>query len=100
MFAFFVLITFLSKTSIWLMTGWPNVKGCCVLTLPTYCTLDKTSHQVNQIVALAVNPFIHVEKWPDILQKSCGVHIARILKYIWPLFNIMNERVKVMKDLK
>ena len=41
-----------------------------------------------------VNPFIHnVEKWPNILLKSFLVNTARFLKYIWPFFNIMNERV-------
>ena len=38
------------------------------------------------------NPFMHnVEKWPNILQKSCRVNSARILKYVWPFFNIMNK---------
>ena len=32
--------------------------------------------------------------WPNILQKSCIVHNARFLKYVWPFFNIINERVK------
>ena len=38
---------------------------------------------------LSVNDFIHnVEKWSDILQKSCGVKTARILKYVWQFYNI------------
>ena len=36
----------------------------------------------------------NVVKWPNILQKSCGVHTARFLKYVWPFYNIMYERVK------
>ena len=35
----------------------------------------------------------NVEKWPNILWESCGVDTARFLKYIWPFFNIMHERV-------
>ena len=35
-----------------------------------------------------------VVKWPNILQKSCGVHTARFLKYVWSFYNIMHERVK------
>ena len=36
------------------------------------------------------NPLLHnVEKWPNILLKSCGVNTARFLKYAWPFFNIM-----------
>ena len=42
-----------------------------------------------------VNSFMHnVVKWPNILQKSCGVNTARLLKYVWPFSNIMHERVK------
>ena len=41
-----------------------------------------------------LNPFMHnVVKWPDILQKSCGVDTARFLKYVWPFYNIMHERL-------
>ena len=36
----------------------------------------------------------NVLKWPDILLKSCGVHTARFLKYVWLFYNIMDERVK------
>ena len=37
------------------------------------------------------NPFLHnVEKRP----KSCGVHTVKFLKYVWPFFNIMHERIK------
>ena len=44
---------------------------------------------------LVANPFIHnVEKWSDILLKSCGVNTARFLKHVWPFFNIMSEKVK------
>ena len=30
--------------------------------------------------------------------KSCGVNTARFLKYVWPFYNIMNERVKGVKE--
>ena len=36
------------------------------------------------------NPlFRYVEKWPNILSKSCGVQTTRFSKYVWPFFNIM-----------
>ena len=35
------------------------------------------------------------EKWSDILKKSCGENIARILKYARSFFNIMNERFNI-----
>ena len=42
-----------------------------------------------------INPlFYDVEKWPHILQKSCYVNTARFLKYAWPIFNIMKQRIK------
>ena len=42
----------------------------------------------------SINPFMHnVVKWPNILLKFCGVHTARFLKYVWPFYNIMHERV-------
>ena len=41
-----------------------------------------------------INPFMHnVVKWPNILQKSCGVNTARFLMCVWPFYNIMHERV-------
>ena len=44
---------------------------------------------------IRVNPFMHnVVKWRKIILKSCGVHTARFLKYVWPLYNIMHESVK------
>ena len=36
----------------------------------------------------------NVVKQPNIFLKSCGVHTARFLKYVWPFYNIMHERVK------
>ena len=36
----------------------------------------------------------NVVKWPNILQKSCGVYTARFLKYVWPFYKIMDERVR------
>ena len=44
---------------------------------------------------ITINPFMHnVVKWPNILLKFCGVNIARFLKYVWPFYNIMHERVR------
>ena len=41
------------------------------------------------------NLFMHnVVKWPNILLKSCAVHTERFLKYVWPFYNIIHERVK------
>ena len=40
------------------------------------------------------NPFVHnVVKWPNILLKSCSVYTARFLKYVWPFYNFMHERL-------
>ena len=33
----------------------------------------------------------NVDKWPNILLKSCGIHTARFLMYFWLFFNIMYE---------
>ena len=39
---------------------------------------------------LFINPLFHnIEKWSNILLKSCGVYTVRFLKYVWPFFNIM-----------
>ena len=44
-----------------------------------------------------VDPFMHnVVKWPNILLKSSGVNTARFLKYVWPFYKIMYERVNVV----
>ena len=40
-----------------------------------------------------LTPFMYVVKWPNILQKFYGVNIARLLKYVWPFYNIMYERI-------
>ena len=32
--------------------------------------------------------------------KSCGVHTAKFLKYVWPFYNIMHERVKKLTATK
>ena len=47
------------------------------------------------------NPFMYnIVKWPNILQKSCGVNFARfLLKYVWPFYNIMHERVKRQREI-
>ena len=42
---------------------------------------------------IPLNPFRHVVKWTNTLQKSCGVNTARFLKYVCPFYNIMHERV-------
>ena len=36
----------------------------------------------------------NVGKGPSILQKSCGIHTAKFLQYIWPFFKVMHERIK------
>ena len=42
-----------------------------------------------------LNPFMHnVVKWPNILWRSCGVDTSRFLKYVWPFYNIVHQRVK------
>ena len=47
-----------------------------------------------------INPFMHnFIKWQIILQKYCGVKTARFLKYVWPIYNIMDERIKVWQKL-
>ena len=38
----------------------------------------------------------HVVKWPNMLSKSCDVNTARLLKYVWPFYN-MHERVRAVK---
>ena len=44
-----------------------------------------------------VNAFVHnVEKWPNMLLKSCGVKTASFLKYAWPLFNIIHENIDLL----
>ena len=56
--------------------------------------LDTHSKLASNIRISYFNPFVHnVVKWSNILQKSCGVHTARFLKYVWPFYNIMHERV-------
>ena len=40
----------------------------------------------------------NVEKCSNILEKSCSVHTEQILKYVWPLFNIMHKRVNNSRD--
>ena len=44
-------------------------------------TLINNSNDSNSCIRF--NPLLHnVEKWPNILLKSCGVHTARFLKYV------------------
>ena len=59
---------------------------------------DKTIARVpflikRQQTTLFNSLFHNVEKWPNILLKSCGVHTARFLKYVWPFFNIFQQRL-------
>ena len=35
----------------------------------------------------------NVKKWPKGLQKSYRVRTAKVLKYVWPFFSIMHEKV-------
>ena len=45
-----------------------------------------------------LNPFIHYfKKWSNMLLKSCSLNTARFLKYVWPFFNIMNERINLVR---
>ena len=39
----------------------------------------------------------NVVQWSNIL---CGVHTARFLKYVWPVNNILHERVKSKQGVK
>ena len=39
--------------------------------------------------------FIMLKNGQTYVQKCCGVNTARFLKYVWPLLNIMNERVNI-----
>ena len=53
---------------------------------------------IPKLAVKCFNPFMYnVVKWPNILLKSCGVHIARFLKYAWLFYNIMHERVNHKK---
>ena len=46
-----------------------------------------------------LNLFMYnVVKWSNILLKTCGVSNARFLKYVWPFYNIMHERVKKVQN--
>ena len=50
--------------------------------------IKRTTNEV-WMRAWLFNPFMHnVVKWPN------GVNTARFLKYDWPFYNIMHERVK------
>ena len=41
----------------------------------------------------------NIEKWLNILLKSCVVSMPRFLKYVWPFFNIKPERVNRLFEL-
>ena len=36
----------------------------------------------------------NIEKWPNIILKSCGIDTAKLFKHVWPFFNIMHQKVK------
>ena len=60
----------------------------------TFLFFMKLSYMATLKITPDVNPLFHnVEKWPKILLKNCGVNTARFLKYVWPFFNIMKQRV-------
>ena len=54
---------------------------------------NKTKNFQSQLQDLHDRFMYNVEKWLNILQKSCGIHTARFLKYVWTFFDIMNGRV-------
>ena len=57
---------------------------------------SRVSYNIKEANDENINPFMHnVVKWPNMLWKSCDVNTARFLKYIWPFYNIMHERVKL-----
>ena len=57
-------------------------------------TLQISLFEVKTKNVALFNPFMHnVVKWPNILYKSCGVNTARVLKYVWPFYNITHEKV-------
>ena len=56
------------------------------LILNVATTRLKISTDNTQLLHKLFNPFMHnVAKWPNIL-----------LKYVWPFYNIMHERVKYL----
>ena len=66
----------------------------CMINRCSSCT--GTNQLKRFIINLLLNPSMHnAVKWPNIL---CGVHTARFLKYVWPFYNIMHERVKWYND--
>ena len=46
-----------------------------------------------------IKPVIMLKNGQTFL-KFCDVNTARFLNYVWPFFNIMNERVKVKRSRK
>ena len=57
------------------------------------CDAFLLSHQ-SSVSIFNFNPLMHnFEKCPSILLRSCGAHTARFIKYVWPLFNNMHEKV-------
>ena len=72
---------------------WPN--SFRQASMLRYCKKVSVSGMFSEMGSELVNPFMHnVVKWPNILYKSFDVHTARFLKYVWPFYNIMHERVK------
>ena len=47
-----------------------------------------------------MNPFMqNIKKMTKHTFKSCWVHTANFLKYVWPFFNIMHQRLKTEANL-
>ena len=52
-----------------------------------HAEVRSSDHLVEAGYSPLFHPFMHnVEKWPNILEKSCGVHTSKSFKYIWPFF--------------
>ena len=80
----------------WLFVFQWAVKSCNFFV--TYWIIIETILNETQVQSTwHINPFMqNVVKWPNVLQKSCGIHTARFLKNVWPFYHIMHERVNVV----
>ena len=64
-----------------------KIKCFCTVFILNWETKHTTSFCNSMISGFIFNPLFHnVEKWPNILYKSCGFHTARFLKYAWQFF--------------
>ena len=41
----------------------------------------------------------NVVKWPNILQKFCGIDTARLVKYIWQFFEHYAQKGKLLYEI-